>query len=197
ENVTPADYREYGRERKEEARVALHTLGFANDALTFLGFPNGGLGRLVSAYWSERHPPYQSPYTRRDRPAKSEVLEKDTKFRGEDLTQELALVIGRLRPTIILVPRKEDQHVDHCAAWFFVGDALNDVTRVDPAFHTDVVTYIIHFESWPFDDDTPDISPGPGGWLRVRLTDQEMKTKLEAISKYKTQMKVMDWFLEA
>ena len=37
---------------------------------------------------------YRSPYTRRDRPTKSETIEADTKFRGEDLSQELAAIIG-------------------------------------------------------------------------------------------------------
>ncbi len=37
-------------------------------------------------------------------------------YRGEDLTQELAQIIGEFQPTLIVVPRKEDQHPDHCAA---------------------------------------------------------------------------------
>ena len=196
-DVKPSDFRDYGRERKDEARAALRTLGIHGDSLTFLGFPNEGLGRLLTRYWSERKPPYESPYTRRDRPRPSEILEPNTKFRGEDLTQELALIFASFKPTLILTPRKEDQHVDHCAAWFFTADALGDVARVDPGFHPDLATYVIHFETWPWGGAVPALSGGPSGWVRVLLTDRERQTKLDAIRKYKTQMSVMDWFLEA
>jgi LmbE family N-acetylglucosaminyl deacetylase len=196
-DVKPSDYREYGRERKDEARAALRTLGVRSESLTFLGFPNGGLSRLLTVYWSDRRPPYQSPYTRRDRPRPSEILEADTRFHGEDLTQELATIVAAFRPTMILTPRKEDQHVDHCAAWFFTADALGDVARIDREYRPDLVTYIVHFESWPWSGDVPNLPGGRSGWLRVPLTKKEQTTKLAAIHRYKTQMKVMDWFLEA
>ena len=38
---------------------------------------------------------------------------------------------------------------------------------------------------------------GRDGWLRVRLTLREQRTKLRAIETYKTQMKVMESFLKA
>ena len=197
ERVTPEDFRDYGRERKDEARAALHTLGLDSDSVTFLGFADSGLSRLLTVYWSERHAPFESPYTRRDRPRRSEILEADTKFRGEDVTQELATIIGGFRPTMILTPRQEDQHVDHCAAWFFTADALGDVTRVAADYRPRLLTYIIHFGSWPYEGDVPALPAGPSGWLRLRLSAGEQRTKLEAIRKYKTQMKVMDSFLEA
>ena len=196
-DVKPSDYRDYGRERKDEARAALRTFGIHGDALTFLGFPNEGLSRLLTAYWSDRRAPYESPFTRRDRPRPSEILEPNTKFHGEDLTQELAMIVSAFKPTMIVTPRKEDQHVDHCAAWFFTADALGDVTRVDPGYRTDLITYVIHFDSWPWSGEVPELSGGRSGWLHLRLSDREKAAKLEAIHKYKTQMKMMDWFLEA
>jgi len=196
-DVKPSDFRDYGRERKDEARSALRTLGIHGDALTFLGFPNEGLSRLLTVYWSDRHAPFESPYTRRDRPQRSEILEPNTTFHGEDLTQELAEIFARFNPTMILTPRKEDQHVDHCAAWFFTADALGDVARVDPGFRPDLVTYVVHFDSWPWSGPIPDLPGGRSGWLRLRLSDREQQAKLAAIRRYKTQMKVMDWFLEA
>jgi LmbE family N-acetylglucosaminyl deacetylase len=195
--VKPADFREYGDMRKDEAREALHRLGILRSDLTFLGFPDGRLGRLLTAYWSVRRPPYTSPYTRRDRPRKSELLAADVKFRGEDLTEELAQVIGEFRPTLILTPRQEDQHVDHCAAWFFTADALSSVQRVAPGYEPDLMTYVVHFGTWPFTQaDVPPLSGGPGGWERLLLTRAEVQTKLDALRQYKTQMKVMPWFLK-
>src|SRR5438270_917613 len=79
-----------------------------------------------------------------------------TAYRGEDLTQELARLIGDLRPTVIAVPRKEDQHPDHCAAWFFVADALGDVERVRRDYRVDVITYVVHYDNWPFQNSGSD-----------------------------------------
>ena len=123
----PADYRALGHQREHEARAALRTLGVGAWSLTFLGFPNGGLNRLTTTYWSERHTAFRSPYTRQARPAVAERFNADTKYRGENLTAELAEVISDFRPTITLAPRPEDQHADHCATWFLVADALHGV----------------------------------------------------------------------
>jgi LmbE family N-acetylglucosaminyl deacetylase len=202
ESPTPADYRDYGRRREREASTALQALKIGDYTATFLNFPDGGLGKLMRSYWSEHRAAYRSPYTRRDRPAGSKVLIRATEFRGEDLSQELARIVGDFRPTMILVPRKDDQHVDHCAAWYFTADALGDVGRVHPEFSADVITYIVHYYSWPFDRDGPRLEPPPGlrggisGWLRLPLTDAEAEAKRAALRHYRTQMHVMAWFLD-
>jgi LmbE family N-acetylglucosaminyl deacetylase len=199
---TAADYRGYGRQRRHEAASALAALHLTNYTSTFLGFPDGGLSKLMGSYWSERRAAYRSPYTRLDRPPRSEMLVPATEYRGEDLTQEIALVIGDFRPTMILVPRREDQHVDHCAASFFLADALTDVRRVQPDFSTDVINYIVHYYSWPFQEDGPRLEPPPGlgggvsGWMRLPLTPVEARAKRTALSRYHTQMHVMSWFLD-
>jgi LmbE family N-acetylglucosaminyl deacetylase len=202
ENPAAADYRGYGRRRRREARAALGTLGLPGDAHTFLSFPDRGLCLLTRTYWSDRRSAYRSPYTRLDRPPKSELLVPETEYRGEDLTQELAAVIGDFRPTMILVPRAEDQHADHCASWFFVSDALEDVERVHPEYHTDVVTYIVHWNTWPFEDESRRLAPPPGlrggisGWMELTLTPAELQKKRAAIQAYQTQEKAMSWFLD-
>ena len=200
---TADDYRGYGRRRRREARAALETLKLGDHAFTFLSFPDGGLSRLMTKYWSERRAAYRSPYTRLDRPPRSEILVPDTEYRGEDLTQELAKVIAGFRPTTIVVPRKEDQHPDHCAAWFFVADALGDVQRVHPDRQIDLLNYIVHFDGWPFEAEAPQLPPPPGlrggvsGWMLFSLTAGELRAKRAALQKHESQMHVMSWFLNA
>ena len=198
----PSNYRDYGRRRQYEARAALERLGLNGGGATFLSFPDRGLSRLLGSYWSERRAAFRSPYTRRDRPPKSEIVVPDTEYRGEDLTQELARIVGDHHPTLILVPRKEDQHPDHCASWFFLMDALGDVRRVDAAYAPDVINYIVHWYSWPFDGDDGELPPPPGlrggvsGWMRVPLASAEQRTKRAALKRYRTQEPVMGWFLD-
>src|SRR5262249_26405221 len=150
------------------------------------------------SYWSERRAAYRSPYTRLDRPPKSEIIVPDTEYRGEDLSQELARIIGDFQPTILLVPRREHQHADHCSAWHFTADALGDVRRVHPEFKIDLVNYIIHFNDWPFEDeDDPRLPPpyglrgGASGWIEFPLTRAERRAKQDALKKYETQEHVM------
>jgi LmbE family N-acetylglucosaminyl deacetylase len=203
ESPRPADYRGYGRQRRREARAALAALQLGSYTHTFLSFPDGGLCQLIRAYWSDRRAAFRSPYTRLNRPPKAEILLPNTEYRGEDLTQELASIIGDLRPTLIVLPRKEDQHPDHCAAWFFVADALGDVERVHPDYSPDVVNYIVHFFAWPFEDARRTLGPPPGlrggvsGWMSVPLTVRQQQNKHAALEKYETQVRVMDWFLNA
>ena len=195
------NYLEYGRMRQEEARAALSTLGVDAQNLTFLGFPNGGLHRLLTRYWSDRQSPYQSPYTKRNRPVPPDVVLPTLEFRGEDLTEELSLAIGLFRPTIIVAPRAEDQHVDHCAAWFFTADALTDVQRAEPAYHPSVLTYVVHYYSWMFEDSAPiveppaDLEPARDRWRSVALTEAQVAAKRTALTRYDSQMKMMAWFL--
>lgn len=196
------DYKDYGRRRQREAHDALRALGLGEQDATFLRFPDGGLCKLTRTYWSERRASYRSPYTRRDRPPTSDAIIPDAEYRGEDLTREIATVIGAFGPTIVLVPRKEDQHPDHCAAWYFVADALGAVARVHPDLQPDVVNYIVHFNSWPLDDERARLDPPPGlrggasGWIRVDLTLQEIQAKRAALRQYRTQMHTMRSFLE-
>jgi LmbE family N-acetylglucosaminyl deacetylase len=204
ESPTTDDYRGYGRQRRDEARDALKSFGYPRSKyrMTFLSFPDGGLCKLTRSYWSGRRPPFRSPYTRRDRPPKSNAVVPHTDYSGEDLTQELAQIIGDFKPTLILVPRREDQHADHCAAWFFLADALSDVRRVSPDYSVDVLNYIIHFNTWPFEDEAARLPPPPGlrggtsGWMQFRLTPAELRAKRRALARYKTQRRVMDWFLD-
>jgi len=199
---TADDYRDYGRRRQHEARKAMRELQVDERALTFLGFPDGGLCTMMTKYWSQRKRAYESPFTKLDRPPREEVVVRDAEYRGEDLSQELARVIDSFRPNLIVVPRKEDQQPDHCAAWFFLADALTDVRRVRHGIHPDVVNYIVHFNEWPFETEEPGLPAPTGlrgglsGWMRFPLNDAEQKAKREALKEYKSQMDVMAWFLD-
>jgi LmbE family N-acetylglucosaminyl deacetylase len=201
--ISAKDFRGYGRRRQREARAALEALGLDGAAATFLSFPDQGLCRMTRTYWSDSRRPYRSPYTRLDRPPLEGLLVPDTEYRGEDLTLELAQLISQYRPTLIVVPRREDEHPDHSAASFFLLDALTYVRRVLPDYNTDVLNYIVHFKSWPFEDERIALPPPPGlsggvsGWIQVPLTPAEMRAKRDALRKYRTQQHAMKWFLDA
>ena len=196
---TAFDYRKYGEIRRQEGYAALGVLGLDRSAIRFLGFPQG-LDQLLTRNWSKRA--FRSPYTELARPIRPDPLDPDARFRGEDLRDEIARVIDAFRPTAILVTRKEDQHVDHCAAWYFVSDAVVSAEHADPTVQPDVFTYIVHYYAWPFTDPGQSLASPPGlpsgapGWVTVPLSRAEVGTKRTALHRYKSQMTVMAWFLE-
>jgi LmbE family N-acetylglucosaminyl deacetylase len=197
-----ADYRDYGRKRQKEAKSALAALGIDESAAVFLAFPDGGLCQLLKVdYWSDRQPPFQSPYTRRDRPYAAQRLTGAVKYHGEDLTEELAAAIDRFRPTLIVVPRPEDEHTDHCAAPFLVADAVRAVLRVRP-MSLDIVNYIVHYEDWPSSTSAqlnpPDkLGGGASGWMKLPLDASDRAAKEKALEQYRTQMREMADFLRS
>ncbi|MBI3785963.1 MAG: PIG-L family deacetylase [Deltaproteobacteria bacterium] len=52
----PAQYIAYGERRLAESRAAVRVLGGDHLRLTLLGFPDGGLDRLLHAHWRRSHP---------------------------------------------------------------------------------------------------------------------------------------------
>jgi LmbE family N-acetylglucosaminyl deacetylase len=198
-----SDFRRYGRRRQDEARAALAALGPGIDAAVFLGFPDAGLCELMRTYWSDRTAPFKSPYTRRDRPGKTDAATPATEYSGQDLTRALARDIDAFRPTMIVVPQKEDEHPDHCAAPYFVADALADLHHAIPGFVPVVFNYIVHYKDWPSVKETRQLAPpggvqgGASGWIRVPLTDADVAAKRAALGQYRTQLDAMRPFLES
>jgi len=74
---------------------------------------------------------------------------------------------------------------------------------VHPDLAPDVVNYIVHYDSWPFNDEGAALSPPPGlrggasGWIDVTLTPEEVRAKRAALRRYRTQMHTMRSFLES
>lgn len=104
---TAKDYRRYGVERREEALKATAVLGVKEHDVIFLGFPDGGLSYLRLKYRAHRFA-FRSPFTREDRPPKSECIIPDTDYTGHDLTREIERVIADFRPNLVATTPAED-----------------------------------------------------------------------------------------
>jgi LmbE family N-acetylglucosaminyl deacetylase len=200
---TAKDYTIYGEERRLEAVKAVTTLGLKEQNVVFLGFPDGGLTYLLLKYHA--HPrAYRSPFTRKIRPPKFEIIVPRTDYCGNDLTKEIERVLIEFRPNLVAVTPAGDQHPDHSATYFFVKQALLRETAKHPDLKPTVLTYLIHYEQWPVDQGSgtglrlnpPDGFPVKGKrWISFDLKPGEIKTKSNAILKYRTQMLVMGRFL--
>ena len=100
-------------ERMAEARAAAGLLGIGADSLFFLGYPDRGLQRLLGdRYFSS----YRSRYTGADAVPYANALAPGAAYQGRNLARDLAAVLDRLRPTLVLAPTPLDAHPDHRAA---------------------------------------------------------------------------------
>jgi LmbE family N-acetylglucosaminyl deacetylase len=210
-HASRADFLEYGELRHGEALRALHDLGLQEADGVFLGFPDDGIDDLWAGHWSTRKP-YTSPYTRFDRPPYKESFSRRVEYAGTDLEREIIATLHDFNPDWVLLPDPRDRHPDHCSTGVFVLAALRKLRQVNDAAstHAQVFTYLVHYPDYP-------ASPawmkeiqgaGVGGsltasrelsaihWLNLPLTPGELARKRQAMVEYRSQIQVMNPFLE-
>jgi len=209
----PEDFRKSARLREDESRRAMTTLGLESNDVTFLGFPDGGLCLLASAFLSPRSTPLTSPSTQRTTPPLDEQIVRGVTYRGSDLRTELERIVTAFNPTVLAAPDPGDEHPDHCAAYVFARAAL-DVVHSDTvngraaARESDATgaprffRYVIHFDGWPSDRDTatPVMPPREfdeplNQWRTLPLTVGEMRVKKAALGAYASQWSVVGHLL--
>lgn len=210
-HTSRADFLEYGELRHREALQALHDLGLNASDGVFLGFPDDGIDDLWAGHWSTRRP-YTSPYTRFDRPPYKESFSRRVEYAGTDLEREIITTLRDFNPDWVLVPDPRDRHPDHCTTGVFVLDALRKLRRASdaPFARTQVFTYLVHYPDYPASPAWVKEIKGAGiggsptasrelsatGWLNLPLSAAELARKRLAMSEYRSQIQVMNPFLE-
>lgn len=205
-------YIAYGQERLREARAALRTLVPDRYRLQVLGFPDGGLNGLLQAHWWRSRPERSRTTLAIDPPYDDQALEPDVPYDGDDLRRELEHLIDEMRPTIVALPDPLDRHPDHRATALFTLLALQDWAERHPTEPLpQLLAYLVHWPDWPPGWDAAQPSARPGAMLELPpgdvhkhsqrvallLSDDELRTKQEALQRYVTQLAVMSPFLTA
>ncbi len=200
---TADDYRRYGAVREHETVSAMAVIGLRRRAITFLGFPDDGLCRLVSDYRSAALA-YESPYTRRDSPPVMEQIVRGAAYRGDDAERELERVVASFKPTMVLMPSARDEHPDHCSTHLLVHSAL-----AAAGVHPQVLHFLIHYGTWPPEggavgsgEDQQLVPPArlqtsDASWRSLTLTAAERKAKGRALDAYRSQMLAIGPFIKA
>jgi LmbE family N-acetylglucosaminyl deacetylase len=209
----PTAYIHYGERRLRETRAAVRQLAPDGIRLQFLGFPDGGIEKLLYAHWWRRHPE-RSPTTWASVPPYNEALEPDVPYDGSDLRRELENILRDVQPTIVVFPDPHDVHPDHRATGLFTMLALTDWRGKDvraPSAAPRLLAYLIHWPDWPpgwqgmapqtQTDHVPLVLPArlerEGPQLVLTLTDQEVANKRAALAKHVTQQEEMAALLAA
>jgi len=193
----PAKARALGTQRMAEARAASTLLGVPPTAQLFLGYPDGGLQRLLTDH---RTTPYESALT-----GVAAVPYPDARFpghpyTGESLERDFRAVLELVRPSLILAPSQRDTHPDHRAAGLLAMAA-----SVRYGAPLELRYWIVHGgEGWP----SPrgllagvPLTPAPCARgldaLPFALYPAEEDRELLALQAHRSQMRVMAPFLLA
>jgi len=187
--------RDLGERRMREARAATRLLGVPAQGQLFLGYPDRGLAQLLAGY---RTQPYTSAFSGAAAVPYPQALYPAHPYSGASLERDLASVIERVHPTLILAPSPLDAHPDHRAT----GEATIEVaTRLH--LLGAVRYWIVHGGAgWPSPrglmKGVP-LTPAPlmRGLAQTPfvLTPAEEDCEQRALEAYATQMRVLAPFL--
>ncbi len=201
---TAVDYRGFGELRRAEALVALEHFHVLPLSVTFLGFPDGGLAEI----WRRgpRVPPYESPYTREDRPPYPEAFDPNARYTSRELIRQIAHLVALADPDWVVLPTPVDTHPDHCATFTFVLAALKSL-EAEPGGDSKVpdllLTYLVHDGHWPPPPNVagplpePPVTFTPARWYSLALDPEQVEAKLSALESHRTQAAVMDRLFRA
>ncbi|ADV66721.1 PIG-L deacetylase family protein [Deinococcus maricopensis] len=186
-----------GEHRETEAARAAAALGVPRDHLLYLGYPDGGLEHLFLEHYNT---PYTSRYTLARRVPYTDALTPGAAYTGLNVERDLARVLDRVRPDLILAPSIEDRHPDHRATGYFITRLLAARGQADR-----LRFWIVHGGTeYPLPKGLHPQLPlliAPRGvrlaWERVPLTPEQEDIKRRAIEAHASQMQVMGRFLLA
>lgn len=187
-----------GRRRMGEARRAAEILGVPPEHRFFLGYPDQGLGQLLTD--AHRTEPYRSSLTLTDRVPYAGTVSEGAPYTGESLERDLRTVLDRFRPTLVLAPALRDTHPDHRATAELALRVLGDRAEADLLRY-----WVIHGGlEWPLPKGyhpTLPLEPPTTGqglpWHRLPLTPEVLERKHQAILAHQSQMELLSRFMLA
>ncbi len=181
--------------RQREATNALAKLGVAADDIIFLGYPDGGLGKLWRDYWDIDNA-YRSAFTGADSVPYANAFSVGAPYAGQSVVRDLLQIIEEFRPTRALTTDGNDTHEDHRAAFCFLLAALEQF-QLQSSTRIDFWTYLVHHAIWPVPHGDrpndvlapPDVLTQIGAkWNDNALDSQARNAKRAALECYESQM---------
>ena len=181
--------------RMQEAARAAAVLQALPEARFFLGYPDGGITKLLHENWDL---PFRSPHTGAAAVPYAQALAVGSAYTGHNLERDFRAVIGRVNPTWILAPSPLDEHEDHRATGELVMRVLASMKEPVAARY-----WIVHggFE-WPWPRglhaDAPLLPPRRARalpWVSLPLSGAQRSVKESAIRTYASQMLLTSSFM--
>lgn len=164
-NTRPIDFVRLGHLRRQEALVALLSLGVRPSQIQFAGGPDGALRPLLTR-------PVISPWTRNRYDWYPQSPLYRTPYHPQPWLSAWYRAIGRLNPTLVVLPDVHDANADHHAVALWGSHLASSQWR-----------YVVHGHL-------------PTPHIILTLTREEQQRKAQAIRFHPTQMAVTGpWLL--
>ncbi|MBL8012800.1 MAG: PIG-L family deacetylase [Candidatus Omnitrophica bacterium] len=182
-----------GEIRRQEAVMAMQSLGVPAEQLIFLGYPDFGTNEIFTKYWG-RQKPFRSMLARVSSVPYPEAYSYNAPYQGESILRDITKIIKEYQPTKIFVTLPADTNFDHRAFYLFLQVALWDLEGKIPV--PEIYPYIVHVAKWPsprgFHPDLPLEVPerleNSGlDWSSLDLTPGEISKKRDATRYYRSQ----------
>lgn len=190
-----------GEVRRKESISAMKYLGLKEEDLIFLGYPDFGTLEIFTKYWQTTRP-FKDVLTRISEVPYKECMSAGASYVGENILKDIEKVIADFRPTKIFASHPTDVNRDHRALYLFLQVALWDLEKTVP--RPECFPYLIHVVDWPiprgFHPDLilepPQELKGNGiFWRELKLGEEEVNTKNQAITFYKSQIEAAPPYL--
>ncbi len=191
--------------REAETVAALGRIGLAEEAVHFLGYPDGYLDQLgekpagpvkrrdehgacveASTTYAVRGAGRADEHTAR--------TGQPAAFTARALEEDLVALLDRLKPREVYLPHPLDTHADHRATYFWFRRALDRLESGPRAVHR----ALIHAPGcWPAVECghpyTPELPVGPlpapyGGYVFSERVPGDAAFKLDVLSRYRSQI---------
>jgi LmbE family N-acetylglucosaminyl deacetylase len=191
-----------GQTRALEALRAGRELGLETSDESFLGYPDFGTLEMWQNRWGDNHEAFRSMFSEQNEVPYWFARTPGASYKGESILKDLTEVVADFKPTKVFVSHPGDTNPDHVAYDLYLRTALWDLEdKVQP----EVYNFLTHYGEWPLPRgllfDAPLEPPAQfdeaGRWVTLPLTPEQVKTKLEALKRHKTQYSASRAYLES
>jgi LmbE family N-acetylglucosaminyl deacetylase len=183
-----------GKIRQREAVSATASLGITGGDIIFLGYPDRFTEAILLNFWNKENP-FHSLLTHLNKVPYESALSYGAPYIGGSILNDFKNILSAFKPTKIFVSSPQDTNPDHRSAFVYLNVALLDLRRTlkDPV----VYLYLVHKINWPSRqqyfpgeelETPPDLESGDKNWIKLVLTDNEIKNKYKALFAYTSQL---------
>jgi len=191
--IRKGEFIHMGQVRRKESLEALSKFGLTEKDCAFLGYPDYGTMEILLKYWGDIRP-FRYMLTRISKVPYSDCLSPGAPYVGESILNDMERVIRDFKPTKVFVSSPIDVNRDHRSLYLFLQIALWDLEG--EIAKPDIFPCLVHIKGWPKPQGYhPDLELAPPdmlksgeiSWLRLELTDEEVKMKHDAMECYKSE----------
>ncbi|NYB51523.1 MAG: PIG-L family deacetylase [Methanobacteriaceae archaeon] len=189
--------------RHNETLTAIKNLGLNESNIIFLGYPDGGLRKMLNDHWDYGNP-YKSDtdYNQYDHVPYSFAYEKNAPYTGASVVKNMESIIQEFKPNIIFYPDDGDDHPDHWAVSFFAQYAIMETNYTGSEY-----TYLVHKGfHWPKPEyylphewliPPRELFDLDANWTYFSITENEENKKRDAVNSHKSQIHLTRDYLQS